>query len=175
MIPAGANKAMRGPTENGRCPVCRRTGACRSVSLGFWCQQDGLIEDTSRRIVPERDPVSVAVHADPTVLAASAVAEDRQRVVDAANAAWVDTLRTLATYKLKNGVLVNEHGLFRELRRGGRKLSELTEAAAAARVALDDAVEFATRARTAYRKVVGEAWAREINKERARQATTSAG
>lgn len=169
MLTAGANKAAKPRT--GRCPSCGLTGsACRPVPLGYWCQRDGLEEDTSTWIVPSPDPVSTAVHADPKVIEALEVMEARQRDADAAYTAWLSALREISTHRIKAEGVVDDSGLWRPLSRSLRKAERLTEAEQEAHTALDEATTKAVRARTAYNQAVDEARLREINKDRERSS-----
>ena len=88
------------PTE--KCPQCGRRGsACRSVPLGYWCQEYGLDEDKSLWIHPEPDPVAEAVRTDPVVLATTLERDTAQAAFDAADQSWQAALSRVAECRIR--------------------------------------------------------------------------
>lgn len=145
--------------QAGKCPSCGRVdGACREVPMGHFCQRDGLTEDTSRRIVPTPDPLSVAVHASAEVVEAHAVMEKCRADTDQAHGAWIKALQQLATHNLQpRAKTTSIAGVVRYRRPSlldiGRK-SKLLDAEDTARQEREDAVARSARAFALYDKTI---------------------
>lgn len=79
-----ANKSMT-LTSTGTCPSCGRPSTpygCRDVPMGWWCIATGLKEDSSRWILPTRDPLTEAEQR--TADAFAGPIADAERAVDEA-------------------------------------------------------------------------------------------
>lgn len=116
MLTNFANKAKPAPVPvvaaGGRCGLCGLTGrGCRPVPLGYFCQRDGLLEDRSRWLIPDPDPLSVAVHKDKHVVAALEVLEGCEAAEALARQVWVDAVQAAAEAGIRGGegwALVNQ-------------------------------------------------------------------
>lgn len=104
MLTPGGNKSNG--NGNGACPSCGRKpgpfGPCRAVTLGWWCLEHGLAEDTSRWIHPSPDPVAVAMDSDPGVVACRAGEAAAQETFDRAERAWHAALSELAAHRVRS-------------------------------------------------------------------------
>lgn len=151
------NKAMSmAPTGGPKCPQCgRKGGACRSVPLGYWCQTDGLIEDTSRWIYPEPDPIHDAIGKDVGVMAARLEESMAQAEFDKCHEVWLSALSALSAARITRVGVYTSEGEFRPpSRRDAKREERLLDAEAEAKREREKAGELLVEASVRHQRAV---------------------
>ncbi len=120
---------------NGTCPRCGQGGrGCRNVELGLFCAQWGLIEDVSKRYLPQEPEAPDPALAHPDVQAATAIANAALDAATRANDAFNEAMREAIALGVEvPGVMVMQYidqhrqRLSRKEKRRAAPLSEQIE------------------------------------------------